>query len=48
MTHHHHSGHSHPPAQIAPSMLRASALQRLIGGGIGIILLWSAVFWALV
>ena len=47
MTHHHHAGHSHPPAVIAPSMLRASAGQRLILALIGIGLLWSAVYWAL-
>jgi hypothetical protein len=48
MTHHHHDGHSHPSAAIAPSMLRASAGQRLALAAIGIVLLWSAVYWALV
>jgi hypothetical protein len=47
MTHHHHSGHSHPPARVAPSMLRASLAQRLFGAGICAALLWLAVFWAL-
>ncbi len=46
MTHHHHEGHIHPPAQIGPSILRASALQRLGGALIGIALVWAAVFLA--
>jgi len=48
MTQHHHAGHVHPPADIAPSLLRASAGQRLLIAGIGVALLWSAVYWALV
>jgi hypothetical protein len=45
--HHHHPGHAHPPASIAPSILRLSALERLIAAGIAVALLWGAVFWAL-
>jgi len=48
MTHHHHAGHVHPPADIAPSLLRASASHRLLLAFVGIVLLWSAVYWALV
>ena len=45
--HHHHPGHAHPPAGIAPSILRLSALQRL-GFAVGLIaLLWAAAFWAM-
>jgi hypothetical protein len=48
MTHHHHAGHAHPPAAIAPSMLRASGGQRLLLALAGVGLLWLAVYWALV
>ena len=45
--HHHHPGHAHPPASVAPSVLRLSALQRL-GFAAGLIaLLWAAAFWAM-
>jgi hypothetical protein len=45
--HHHHPGHAHPPAGVAPSILRLSALQRL-GFAAGLIaLLWAAAFWAM-
>jgi hypothetical protein len=48
MTHqHHHSGHAHPPASVAPSILRLSAAERLIAVGAVIVLLWGAVFWAM-
>ena len=43
--HHHDPGHAHPPAGVAPSILRLSALERL-GVAAGLIaLLWAAVFW---
>lgn len=45
--HHHHAGHVHPPAQVHPSILRLSALQRL-GFAAGLIaLIWLAVAWAM-
>jgi len=45
--HHHDPGHAHPPAGVAPSILRLSALERL-GVAAGLIaLLWAAVFWAM-
>ena len=45
--HHHHPGHIHPPpARISPSILRASAAQRLLAAGVCAVLLWLAVFWA--
>jgi hypothetical protein len=48
MAHHHHDpGHAHPPpARMSPSILRASAAQRLTVAVICGVLLWSAVFWA--
>jgi hypothetical protein len=45
--HHHHSGHAHPPADISPSLLRASVLQRLAAVAVCLAVLWSAVLWAL-
>jgi hypothetical protein len=49
MTHHHHhdQGHAHPPATVAPSLLRASAMQRLAGVALCLAVLWVAVLWAL-
>jgi hypothetical protein len=45
--HHHHPGHAHPPpARMSPSILRASAAQRLLAAGVCAGLLWLAVFWA--
>ena len=45
--HHHHPEHAHPPARVAPSILRLSVLQRL-GFAAGLIaLLWAAAFWAM-
>jgi hypothetical protein len=45
--HHHDPGHAHPPAGIAPSILRLSALERLGVAAALIALLWAAVFWAM-
>jgi hypothetical protein len=45
--HHHHPGHVHPPAGVAPSILRLSALQRLGFAAGLIVLLWAAAFWAM-
>jgi hypothetical protein len=45
--HHHPQGQAHPPAAVAPSILRLSVVERL---GIAILLIsviWSAVFWAI-
>jgi hypothetical protein len=47
MTHHHHTGTSHPSPTIAPSLLRLSAPQRVAVAGILIALIWAAVLWAL-
>jgi hypothetical protein len=47
--HHHHApGHAHPPATLAPSMLRLSAAQRLGGAAVLAVLIWAAVWWAMV
>jgi hypothetical protein len=46
-SHHHPQGQAHPPAAVAPSILRLSVIERL---GIAILLIsviWSAVFWAI-
>jgi hypothetical protein len=45
--HHHHAGHRHPPASVAPSILRLSVVARLAVAAGVIALLWAAVFWAL-
>jgi len=45
--HHHHPGEGHPPATVAPSILRLSALQRLAAAGAMIGLIWVAVVWAM-
>ena len=45
--HHHHAGHSHPPAAISPSILRLSVAARLAVSATLIAALWCAVFWAL-
>jgi hypothetical protein len=45
--HHHAPGHAHPPAALAPSMLRLSAGQRLAGAAVVILLIWAAVYWAM-
>jgi len=48
MTHHHHDGESHPPPAISASLLRLSALQRLMLAGGVIALIWAAYFWAVI
>jgi hypothetical protein len=45
--HHHHPGRAHPPATVAPSILRLSALERLAAVTVLIAVLWGAVFWAM-
>jgi hypothetical protein len=45
--HHHPLGQAHPPASLAPSILRLSASRRL---GIVVVfaaLIWAAVWWAM-
>jgi hypothetical protein len=45
--HHHHPGHAHPPATVAPSILRMSAFERLGISAVAIVALWGAVLWAI-
>jgi len=47
MTHHHHSGHVHPPAAVTPSFLRMSVAERLVIAAVVVALLWGAAFWAM-
>jgi hypothetical protein len=47
MTHHHHPGHVHPSATVAPSLLRLSVGQRLAIAVAIAVVLWAAVFWAM-
>jgi hypothetical protein len=47
MTHHHHPGHKHPAATLAPSILRLSAAQRLAAVAGLIALVWLTVLWAI-
>lgn len=45
--HHHHAGHAHPPATVAPSILRLSVAERLAGVAIVIGAMWAMVIWAM-
>jgi hypothetical protein len=45
--HHHHPGHAHPPASVAPSILRLSAWQRLGAAFVVAAALWGVVIWAM-
>lgn len=45
--HHHHPGQGHPPASVAPSILRMSAVQRLGFAAGMVVLIWGAVLWAM-
>jgi hypothetical protein len=45
--HHHRPGEEHPPASIAPSILRLSALHRLASAGFVIAVIWAVVLWAM-
>jgi hypothetical protein len=45
--HHHHPGHVHPPADVAPSILRLSVPQRLAVAAALIAVIWLAAFWAM-
>ena len=48
-THHHHhpQGHAHPPASVAPSILRLSAAERIAAAALLIAVLWVSVYWAM-
>jgi len=45
--HHHPPGVGHPPATVAPSILRMSLFERLGIAMVLIAVLWGAVFWAM-
>ena len=45
--HHHPPGEGHPPASVAPSILRLSVLHRLALAAAVIALIWGAVIWAM-
>ncbi|WP_157699612.1 hypothetical protein [Pseudorhodoplanes sinuspersici] len=45
--HHHPHGQAHPPAAVAPSILRLSVLERLAFATVLIALIWAAVYWAM-
>jgi hypothetical protein len=46
MTHHHHeAGHGHPARMAPPSLLRMSAVERLIAAAAITASLWVAVWW---
>jgi hypothetical protein len=45
--HHHAAEERHPPASIAPSILRMSAAERLAVVAVVIAALWGTVYWAL-
>jgi hypothetical protein len=48
MSHHHHAAdHAHPSPAMPVSLLRMSALQRLIAALAVSALLWVTVWWAL-
>jgi hypothetical protein len=45
--HHHHPGAGHPPARIAPSLMRLPVTGRLAAAAALILMIWSAVLWAM-
>jgi hypothetical protein len=45
--HHHPPGQGHPPASIAPSILRMSVFERLALAAVLIVVLWGVVLWAM-
>jgi hypothetical protein len=48
MTHHHHRDDiSHPSAALGASLLRLSAVQRLVIAGIAVGFLWVGFWWAI-
>lgn len=47
MTHHHHPGHSHPPAAVKLSLLRLSLGVRLVVAAAVVAAIWLPVWWVL-
>ena len=45
--HHHAAGRTHPPAAIAPSILRMGLLERLAAAVVITAVIWGVVFWAI-
>ena len=45
--HHHPPGHAHPSADITPSLIRLSAIERMAAVAVVIALLWGVVAWAM-
>jgi hypothetical protein len=45
--HHHPAGRSHPPAAVAPSILRMALIERLAAAAVLIAVIWGAVLWAM-
>ena len=45
--HHHVAGQGHPPAAVAPSILRLSLGGRLAAVTAVLALIWGVVFWAM-
>lgn len=45
--HHHPASRGHPPAAIAPSLLRMALAARLATVAVLIAVIWGAVFWAM-
>ena len=45
--HRHPAGQGHPPATIAPSILRMSVVERLAIATVLIAVLWGIVLWAM-
>ena len=44
--HRHPPGRGHPPATVAPSILRMALIERLAAAAAVIAVIWAAVFWA--
>jgi len=48
MTHHHHeTGQGHPARSASPSLLRMSAVERMVAALAVAGVLWAAVWWAM-
>jgi hypothetical protein len=45
--HHHPPGEGHPPASVAPSILRMGVVERLAAVAAVVALIWGAVLWAM-
>jgi hypothetical protein len=46
--HSHPVGQRHEPARVSPSILRMSVWERLIVVAVAVLVLWAAVYWAVV